>query len=75
MKLRSPCCNAKTTEGKHGRRRCPKCGGQFDADEIASGRVEGGDYDDRDPSARLMMEESGGPTGRIRHKRELRGGL
>lgn len=73
--MRSPCCNKKSTQGKGGLRRCPACGGQFDPGEAASGRVEGGTYDDRRPDARLLMEESGGPTGRIRHARKLKGGL
>ena len=74
--MKSPCCNAKTTQGKGKLRRCSKCGGAFNPAEAASGRVEGGTYDDRDPSARLRMEESGGPTGApIRQQRKLKGGL
>ena len=74
--MRSPCCNAKTTQGTGRLRKCSRCGGLFDPQELASGRVEGGTYSDRDPAARLKIDESGGPRGApIRQVRKLKGGL
>lgn len=76
MKIKSPCCNKKPMQGSKGRLKCSVCGGEFNPVEIASGRVEGGDYDDRRPDARLIMEEEGGPRGApIRMHRKLKGGL
>lgn len=74
-KPRSHCCNAKTTDGGKGLRRCSKCGGRFDPVEIASGRIEGGTCGHR-PDMRLIMEEEGGPTGApIPMHNQLKGGL
>lgn len=76
--MRCPACGAKSREDRDGLRRCqsPQCGGLFDPTEIASGRVEGGDYSDRDPAARLKMQESGGPDGyAVKQNRKLKGGL
>lgn len=73
--IRCPACNGKATPGKGGLMRCQKCKGLFDFKEIASGRVEGGTHGAR-PDQRLIMEESGGPTGApIRQQRQLKGGL
>lgn len=74
-KLRSPCCQHKTTQGRGGLLRCGKCGGAFDPREIASGCVEGGDYGRR-PDERLMREESGTVDARpVRTGRKLKGGI
>lgn len=76
--MRCPACNGKSLPDRDGLRRCQRkeCGGLFDPSEIASGRVEGGDFDDRDPAARLKLQESGGPGGyAIKHNRKLKGGL
>ena len=73
--MKSPCCNAKTLQGPGKLRKCSKCMGNFDPVEAASGRVEGGTHGHR-PDMRLIMEEEGGPTGRIRMSpNNLKGGL
>ncbi len=73
--MKSPCCNAKTTQGKGKLLRCSRCGGSFDPVEIASGRIEGGTYGHR-PDMRLIQEEEGGPRGSpIDMKRPLKGGF
>lgn len=73
--MRSPCCNAKTMQGKGNLQKCSHCMGEFDPAEIASGRVEGGTHGHR-PDMRLIMQEEGGPQGApIRQVRKLKGGL
>lgn len=73
--MKSPCCNAKTNQGKGKLLRCSKCGGSFDPVEVDSGRIEGGTHGHR-PDMRLIMEEEGGPSGApIKQFRQLKGGL
>lgn len=75
MKLKSPCCRAKTEQGARGLRRCCKCGGLFNPDEIASGRVEGGTHHN-DPSRRMILaEEPDASHPIIGYRPGLRGGL
>ena len=75
--MRCPACNHKSLPDRDGLRRCqnPACGGLFDPTEIASGRIEGGDFGHR-PDERILRNESGDETGyAIKSRRKLKGWL
>lgn len=63
--IKPPCprCGTNRQVVNHGREEffCGKCGGIFDSDPS-----EGGDYSDRDPSARLERQERRQPITRKR---------
>lgn len=71
IKVYCPACESKATPHKGRQYYCHRCGSAF-----VPGEVEGGTYDTRDPSKRLMQQESGADSAgyAVRRTRHLKGG-
>lgn len=76
-KHKCPVCGHKAHKHKGRNWKCGNsryCGAEFDPEEHASGRIEGGDYF-ADPARRMILSEEPDASHPIRCERPSRGGL